>query len=66
MGTLEPGKLASILIVAGKPDQDIRNTRNIARVLREGAILDRDKLKLDPAVDPGYQAIGGIAAPGTE
>ena len=65
-GTLEPGKLANILIVDGKPDQDIRNTRNIARVLREGTILDRDKLKLDPAVDPGYQPIGGMAAPSTE
>src|SRR5215469_6499670 len=65
-GTLEPGKLANILIVDGKPDQDIRNTRNIARVLREGTIVDRDKLKLDPAVDPGYQPIGGMAAPGTE
>ena len=65
-GTLEPGKLANILIVDGKPDQDIRKTRNIARVLREGTIVDRDKLKLDPAVDPGYQPIGGMAAPGTE
>ena len=65
-GTLEPGKLANILIVDGKPDQDIRNTRNIARVVREGTILDRDKRKLDPAVDPGYQPIGGMAAPGTE
>lgn len=46
-GTLEPGKLANILIVDGKPDHDIRNTRNIERVLREGTILDRDKLKLD-------------------
>ena len=65
-GTLEPGKLANIVLVDGKPDQNIRDTRNIARVVREGTVLDRNKLKLDPAVDPGYQPIGGMAAPGTE
>jgi hypothetical protein len=47
-------------------DQNIRDTRNIARVMREGTILDRNKLKLDPAVDPGYQPIGGMASRGTE
>jgi imidazolonepropionase-like amidohydrolase len=65
-GTLEAGKLADILIVDGKPDQNIRDTRNIARVIREGTILDRNKLKLDPAVDPGYRPVGGMASPGTE
>jgi imidazolonepropionase-like amidohydrolase len=65
-GTLEPGKLANLVIVEGKPDHNIRDTRNIARVVREGTILDRNKLKLDPAVDPGYQPIGAMAEPGTE
>jgi imidazolonepropionase-like amidohydrolase len=65
-GTLEPGKLADILIVDGKPDQNIRETRNVVAVLKEGKILDRNKLKLDPATDPGYQPVGGLPAPGTE
>ena len=65
-GTLEPGKLADILIVDGKPDQNIRDTRNVVTVLREGTILDRNKLKLDPNADPGYRPVGGVAAPGTE
>jgi imidazolonepropionase-like amidohydrolase len=65
-GTLEQGKLADIVIVDGKPDQKIRDTRNIVAVIKEGTILDRNKLKLDPAMDPGYQPVGGMAAPGTE
>ena len=65
-GTLEPGKLANIVIVDRKPDQNIRETRNVVAVVKEGQILDRNKLKLDPNVDPGYQPVGGVAAPGTE
>ncbi len=65
-GTLEPGKIADILIVDGKPDQNISETKNIIAVIKEGTVLDRNKLKLDPAVDPGYQPVSGMAAPGTE
>ena len=65
-GTLEPGKLANIVIVDGKPDQNISDTKKIVTVVKEGTILDRDKLKLDPARDPGYRPIGGMEAPGTE
>jgi imidazolonepropionase-like amidohydrolase len=65
-GTLEPGKLANIVIVDGKPDQNIRETRNVAVVVKEGRILDRNKLKLNPQADPGYKPIGGMAAPGSE
>ncbi|HXW89972.1 MAG TPA: amidohydrolase family protein [Terriglobales bacterium] len=65
-GTLEPGKLADLVIVNGKPDQTIRDTRNIVGVVREGTILDRDQLKLNPDVDPGYRPVGGEAASDTE
>ena len=65
-GTLQPGKLANIVLVDGKPDQNIRETRNVAVVVKEGRILDRTKLKLNPEADPGYKPIGGMAAPGTE
>jgi len=65
-GTLEVGKLADILILDGKPDQNISDTRKIVTVVKEGIILDRNKLKLDPAADPGYRPIGGMDASGTE
>ena len=65
-GTLEPGKLANVVIVDGKPDQNISDTKKIVAVIKEGTILDRNKLKLDPARDPGYRPIGGMEAPGTE
>jgi len=65
-GTLEPGKLANILIVDGKPDQDIRETKNVREVVRAGKVLDRTKLKLTPETDPGYHPVGGMEAPGTE
>jgi len=65
-GTLEVGKYADIVIVEGRPDQNISETRKIAAVVKEGTILDRNNLKLDPAVDPGYLPVGGIAAPGKE
>ena len=65
-GTLETGKAADIVIVDGKPDQKIGDTRKIVVVVMEGRILDRNKLKLDPALDPGYRPIGGMDAPSTE
>ena len=65
-GTLEPGKLANIVMVDGKPDQNISDTKKIVAVVKEGKVLDRSKLKLDPATDPGYKPIGGLDAPGTE
>lgn len=65
-GTLEPGELANILIVDGKPDQNIRDTKNVVEVVKEGKSLDRNKLKLNPDSDPGYHPVGGMEAPGTE
>lgn len=63
-GTLEPGKLADLLVVEGDPDRDIGATRHIAFVMQHGKILDRAKLRLNPATDPGYQPIGGLDASG--
>jgi imidazolonepropionase-like amidohydrolase len=59
-GTLEQGKLANIVIVNGKPDQNIHDTYKIAVVMKEGKVLDRNKLKLTPATDPGYRPVGGL------
>ncbi|MBV8051893.1 MAG: amidohydrolase family protein, partial [Acidobacteriaceae bacterium] len=65
-GTLEVGKAADIVIVDGKPDRSIRDTRHIVAVMKEGTILDRGKLKLNSDADPGYRPVGGLEAPGTE
>ena len=49
-GTLEPGKLANLLLIDGKPDQNIRDTRRIVMLIKEGQIIDREKLKFSSAV----------------
>jgi imidazolonepropionase-like amidohydrolase len=44
IGTLEPGKLADIVLLAADPLADIRNTRRILRVLKGGEIFNPDQL----------------------
>ena len=42
LGTIEPGKLADLVVVAGNPAEDIRASREIRLVMKNGAIvLDR-------------------------
>ncbi|WP_348263268.1 hypothetical protein P8935_01620 [Telmatobacter sp. DSM 110680] len=41
----EAGKLANLLLIDGKPDQDIRDTHRITEIIYKGKILDREKLK---------------------
>jgi len=42
LGTIEPGKLADLVVVAGNPAEDIRASREIRLVIKNGAIvLDR-------------------------
>jgi imidazolonepropionase-like amidohydrolase len=53
-GTLEPGRRADLLVIHGRPDQRIQDTRNIVAVIQRGQTLDRTKLKLNPAADPGF------------
>ncbi len=40
LGTLEPGKLADVLILDGDPLRDIHDTRKLAVVIRGGRIFD--------------------------
>jgi len=56
-GTLAPGKLADILLLAGQPDKNISNTRNIEIVIQGGKILDRNALRFDPKKDPGFRQV---------
>ncbi|EED36377.1 amidohydrolase [Luminiphilus syltensis NOR5-1B] len=53
-GTLAPGQRADVLLINGRPDRNISETRNIDLVIQRGVVLDRSALVLDPATDPGF------------
>jgi imidazolonepropionase-like amidohydrolase len=44
LGTIAPGKKADVLIVEGNPLQDIRASRRIRAVIKDGHLLDRERL----------------------
>jgi imidazolonepropionase-like amidohydrolase len=43
-GTIEPGKLADLVVVEGNPTADIRNTRNVRLVMKAGRVYDPEAL----------------------
>ena len=38
LGSIEPGKLADLFVIKGNPFEDIKTTRNIQFVIKDGAI----------------------------
>ena len=48
LGTLEPGKLADIVLLDANPLEDIKNTQAIWRVLKGGAVFDPEELRPPP------------------
>lgn len=42
LGTLEPGKLADVLVVEGNPVENLRNLENVRIVIRDGYLVVRD------------------------
>jgi imidazolonepropionase-like amidohydrolase len=58
-GSLQAGRAANVVVVAGNPAEQIRDTRKIEIVIRNGKILDRASLKFDLKRDPGFRAVGG-------
>ncbi len=42
LGTLEPGKLADVLVVDGDPEENLRDLENVQIVIRDGHIVVRD------------------------
>jgi imidazolonepropionase-like amidohydrolase len=53
-GTVAPGMRADLLVIDGRPDLEISDTRKIELVIQRGKVLDREALKLDPGTDPGF------------
>lgn len=47
-GTIAAGKRADLVVVSGRPDQRISDTRTIVEVIQAGRILDRARLKVRP------------------
>src|SRR5215472_10954241 len=58
-GSLQAGRAANILIVAGNPAERISDTRKIEAVILNGKILDRASLRFDRKRDPGFRAVNG-------
>ncbi|MEJ2538824.1 MAG: amidohydrolase family protein [Gemmatimonadota bacterium] len=44
-GTLEPGKLADLLVLARDPTEDVAAFRNLTRVMRAGVLHDQEALR---------------------
>jgi len=45
LGTLEPGKLADMILLNANPMEEIKNTQTIWRVIKGGWVFDPEKLK---------------------
>ena len=46
LGTIEPGRMADLLLVSANPLEDVRNLRKIDRIMLHGEWVDRDHLVL--------------------
>jgi imidazolonepropionase-like amidohydrolase len=55
LGTIERGKIADVVMLDANPLQDIKNIRKIRMVIKDGVIIDRDKLPTNPIIYKRYQ-----------
>lgn len=62
-GSVEAGRRATLLIVAGNPAEHISDTRKIETVIQDGKIVDRAALKYDAKKDAGYRVLPGLFNP---
>jgi cytosine/adenosine deaminase-related metal-dependent hydrolase len=42
LGTLEPGKLADLIVVDGRPDENIEDLRKLSHVIVNGRVIVRN------------------------
>jgi len=61
-GTLEPGKRADLVLVDGRPDRRIGDTRRIRLVIQRGRIVDRAALRFDARRDRGFRPATSISS----
>ena len=59
-GTVQPGKLATLIVVDGRPDRDISQTRRMVGVYVAGKKIDRDSLQIARQNDPGFEPISPV------
>jgi imidazolonepropionase-like amidohydrolase len=52
LGTLEPGKLADLVLLDANPLEDIKNTQTIWRVIKGGWVFDPEKLRPPVSTSP--------------
>lgn len=52
LGTIEPGKLADVILIDGDPTADIRNVRRVVLTVRDGLVYDPAKLYAEIGVKP--------------
>ncbi len=66
LGTIEPGKLADLVVLERDPLADIRNTAAIAQVMRGGTLYDGETLaELWPRASPAPQPWFAAGSPET-
>ena len=52
LGTLEPGKLADVLVVRGRPDENLRDLENVNFVVKDGHVVVEDGRVFIPRHEP--------------
>jgi imidazolonepropionase-like amidohydrolase len=59
-GTIQPGKLATLIVIDGRPDRQISDSRKVVAVYLAGRKIDRESLKLTRQNDPGFEPISPV------
>jgi len=62
VGSLEAGKMADLIAVAGRPDEQIRDLRQVRLVMKGGAVF---RSEVPGLIDPGLATAGVAMAGGT-
>ncbi len=50
LGTIERGRIADAVMLDANPLEDITNIRKISLVMKDGNVIDRDKLPINPII----------------